>query len=250
MFNIITDQGMRDHMEDHHDVFYNIYENLHYFAIFDGHGGDSVSTFLKVYFKDIIKKELVQNKGQNIEKCLMHSFVKMNEIIPRNIGITTGSTALIILKGHDKLYIANIGDCRAITNFKTKALPITIDHKPNLKREYERITNLGGLVLFDPYGTPRVNGNLAVSRSFGDFYLSPYVTWTPDIFTVDLNNNNNFLIAASDGLWDTLSNQEVIDIVIKNNINNKNLNLICMNLLNKARIKGSGDNITILFLSL
>lgn len=244
MFNIITDQGARDHDEDRNDVFYNIYENINYFAIFDGHGGDAVSTFLKVYFKDIIKKELLQNNGQNIEQCLMNSFTKMNEIIPRNIGITTGSTALVILKNKDKLYIANIGDCRAITNFKNKALPITIDHKPNLKREYERITNLGGVVLFDPYGTPRVSGNLAVSRSFGDYYLAPFVTWTPDIFTVELNNNNNFLIAASDGLWDVLSNQEVIDIVFKNN---KNHNSTCIELLKTARLKHSGDNITILF---
>lgn len=244
MFNIITDQGLRPHDEDRHDVFYNIYKNLHYFAIFDGHGGDAVSTFLKIYFKDIIKNELLQNNGQNIEQCLMRSFSKMNEIIPRNIGITTGSTALVIIKSQDKIYIANIGDCRAITNFKNKALPITIDHKPNLKREYERITKLGGLVLFDNYGTPRVNGNLAVSRSFGDFYLSPYVTWTPDIFTVDLNNNNNFLVACSDGLTDTLSNQEIVDIVFKNN---KNLNSTCIELLKTARLKGSGDNITVLF---
>lgn len=253
MLYVIEDIGMRDHHEDRHSVEFNIYKDFHYFAVFDGHGDEKVAVFLKLFFKDILKNELQKNSKIPVEQCLFNSFKRLQNFLPKNMAMQSGSTAVVILKQNDTLYIANVGDSRAIMNWNNKAVPITEDHKPDTPSEYERITKAGGFVIKDPFGTPRVNGNLALSRAIGDFYLAPAVTWIPDIYTVKLNSGNKYLVAASDGLWDVFSNQELISYM-QNYINSnkytgdekKLFNNMCLDMLKTARVKGSTDNITIM----
>lgn len=77
---------------------------------------------------------------------------------------SAGCTAIVaILRGHD-LYIANLGDARAVVCQNGKAIALSRDHKPTRLDEKKRIENAGGKVL---YG--RVQGFLGVSRAFGDF---------------------------------------------------------------------------------
>ena len=168
-----------------------------------------------------------------------------------------GSTALVMIKNDYMMYVANVGDSRAVINNGQDAVSITTDHKPDTDKEKQRIVKDGGFVVYDPVGIPRVNGTLAMSRAVGDFYLHPFVSWVPDIFTVKLGKSNTFVVAASDGLWDVLSNQQVVDMVnsgLKQNDLNidpkKTLNIITRKLLKEARIRGSGDNTTILLLIL
>jgi protein phosphatase 1L len=85
------------------------------------------------------------------------------------------------------------------------AMPMTTDHKPNSKEERQRIEKAGGVVVWA--GTWRVAGVLAVSRAFGDRPLKQYVIPTPDIQDEWLSHDDEFLILASDGLWDVVSNQ-------------------------------------------
>eukprot|EP00983_Pelagomonas_calceolata_P000094 2846-Pelagomonas_calceolata.AAC.2 len=85
------------------------------------------------------------------------------------------------------------------------AQPLSVDHKPNSKEERQRIENAGGVVVWA--GTWRVGGVLAVSRAFGDKPLKRYVIATPDIREESLRDDDEFLILASDGLWDVISNQ-------------------------------------------
>jgi serine/threonine protein phosphatase PrpC len=196
-------------------------------------------------------------KEPEIEKRILNAFDRLNKILPKNIGTNAGSTALILLRNENIIYVANVGDSRAIVNNGDKAVAITVDHKPDVEKEKLRIINDGGFVFYDPMGTPRVNGTLAMSRAVGDFYLQPYVSWVPDIFTVKLWKKNHFLVAASDGLWDVLSNQEVVDIVnksLKENDISTNpktiMSKVTHSLLKEARLRGSGDNTTILLLIL
>ena len=257
MLYVIEDIGSRDYQEDRNHVILNFYKDFNYFAVFDGHGDHKVSSFLKLYFADILKSELLANGNEPIEKTLFSAFNRLNKILPKNIATHAGSTALIVLQNESVMYVANVGDSRAIINNGEKAHSITIDHKPDLEKEYTRIQRDGGFVTRDPFGVARVNGTLAMSRAVGDFYLQPFVSWVPDIFTVKLLKSNRFVVVASDGVWDVLSNQHVVDIVnngLKQNDLNidpkKTMNIISRNLLKESRIRGSGDNITILLLIL
>lgn len=255
MIFVLEDQGARDYQEDRHDIQFNLYKNLHMMAIWDGHGGSHVSSLAKIYFKKILANELQSNN--NIENALSNSFKRFQNILPEELAEQTGSTALIILKDNNTLYIANLGDCRAIINSNNRAIQITTDHKPNNEIEYNRITALGGIVINRPNDVARVNGNLAVSRSFGDLYLKPYISHEPDIFKINLNSTNKFLLAASDGLWDVLDNDEIVQFInskLDRDLLKKNpkklLNDITLELLQKAREAYSGDNITIILIIL
>lgn len=257
MLYVLENQGGREYQEDRHSVVFELYLDYDYFAVFDGHGGDQVSTFLKLYLKDILRSELekahTSSTEVNVLMCLFNAFQKMASLIPKEISMFTGSTALVILRRGKKVYVANAGDCRAIVNVGDNVVQITEDHKPATQKELERISKSGGQVLQAPMDVPRVNGMLAVSRSFGDFYVYPHVTWVPDIYSFDINPEVNYILAASDGLWDTLENQEVVSILSaakgRDAFHNKHMiHQQVANMVNAARLRGSQDNITVLLL--
>lgn len=75
----------------------------------------------------------------------------------------------------------------------------------------KRIEQLGGVVEFN--GVYRIRG-LAVSRSIGDHFIRPYVTCEPEINTHNISKNDLFMIMATDGLWDVLTNEEVRDYIL------------------------------------
>ncbi|GFY90135.1 protein phosphatase 2C family protein [Actinidia rufa] len=61
----------------------------------------------------------------------------------------------------------------------------------------------------------RVNGQLAVSRAFGDKNLKSHLRSDPDVTNIDISVDSDLLILASDGLWKVMSNQEAVDIAKK-----------------------------------
>ncbi|KAL2318624.1 hypothetical protein Fmac_032500 [Flemingia macrophylla] len=78
----------------------------------------------------------------------------------------------------------------------------------------------------------RVGGVLAVSRAFGYRLLKQYVV-DPTIQAEKVDSSLEFLILASDGLWDVVSNEDVEEAA--------------KTLMQKASQKGSADNITICY---
>nr|XP_016447281.1 PREDICTED: probable protein phosphatase 2C 10 [Nicotiana tabacum] len=66
-----------------------------------------------------------------------------------------------------------------------------------------------------PGDVARVNGQLAVSRAFGDKNLKSHLRSDPDVKNIDVDGNTDLLILASDGLWKVMSNQEAVDIAKK-----------------------------------
>lgn len=264
-YHVSSIYGRRDYNEDEYDIMINLNNKnkekhiCDYFSIFDGHGGGFISKYLKKNFQYYFTHPNVQypSKSKEYNKYI----IKVCELIQNKLcnyelqSKITGSTALTIIiyeyKKKKMLKVINLGDCRAIAcNLNNIAIPLTKDHKPTSYEEFHRITELNGNIIIEKNDDPRING-MSVSRSFGDLDAKPHVSHIPDIFDYDIDNFS-FIVLACDGLWDVLSNQEVVDFIlyqmktikIKNETSNKSLNNIAVKLVDYAYDKGTQDNIT------
>ncbi|KAJ6673900.1 PROTEIN PHOSPHATASE 2C [Salix viminalis] len=113
-------------------------------------------------------------------------------------GPTSGCTACVAIIRNNQLIVANAGDSRCVISRKGQAYNLSRDHKPDLEAEKERILKAGGFI-----HAGRVNGSLNLSRAIGD----PI----PDINTVELCDDDEFLVLACDGIWDCMSSQQLVD---------------------------------------
>ena len=267
--------GIRSKNEDAMELINNLDEKNDtiiktlYLAIFDGHGGNTISKTLVE--KEYISKYLcnissdIANKLNNSQtynkKYIIPLFTRIQEKL-KNYNISSnsmGSTALIcLLYPNNKILnikLINLGDSRAILcNSYNIAIPLTLDHKPHLFCEKNRIKELNGEILYSEEDDPRIGG-MSVSRAFGDLD-NKYISQIPDVFDYKLLNDK-FIIMGCDGVWDVLNNQEVVDYVLElyNNLQKDNKKLVDMkgksenNIANKladyAIEKNSTDNISI-----
>jgi protein phosphatase 1L len=252
---IWKDIGNRPYMEDTYSYDMKMPYGFEYYGVFDGHGGNEVSLYLQEHMKDVIKKYIIETLNSNketidVSKIIYDSFKTIVNEIPYKTSITTGSTAIVMLRYKNKMWIGNVGDSRGVMNNGLDVIELSKDHKPNEESEYKRITSLGGYVSKAHEGDVyRVNGVLAVSRAIGDFALSPYVTWKPEITSYNIGEHNHYVFLATDGVWDVLSSKQVIDIINKNIINETWKN-IGNDIISIARHNGSGDNIACMFVIL
>ncbi|KAJ7965717.1 Protein phosphatase 2C family protein [Quillaja saponaria] len=207
-------KGKANHpMEDYHVAkFVQIQGNeLGLFAIYDGHLGDRVPAYLQKHlFSNILKEE---EFWIDPDSCISKAYERTDEAIlsqSSDLG-RGGSTAVtaILINGR-KLWVANVGDSRAVISRRGQAIQLTTDHEPNTERGI--IENKGGFVSNMPGDVPRVNGQLAVARAFGDKSLKSHLRSDPDVHNTDIDTNTDILILASDGLWKVMANQEAVDI--------------------------------------
>ncbi|KAJ8568640.1 hypothetical protein K7X08_028173 [Anisodus acutangulus] len=139
----------------------------------------------------------------------------------------SGSTAITLVKQGSNLFMGYIGDSRAIMaskdcNDSMVAVQLTVDLKPDLPKEAERIKRCKGRV-FALQDEPEVQRvwlpfddapGLAMARAFGDFCLKEYgVISVPEFSHRILTDRDKFIVLASDGVWDVLSNEEVVEMV-------------------------------------
>ncbi|XP_059662304.1 probable protein phosphatase 2C 6 [Cornus florida] len=139
----------------------------------------------------------------------------------------SGTTAVTLVKQAQDLIIGNVGDSRAILATRDKdncltAVQLTIDLKPNLPREAARIKQCKGRIfaLQDEPEVARVwlpnsdSPGLAMARAFGDFCLKDFgLISVPDVYYHRLTEKDEFVVLATDGVWDVLSNKEAVEIV-------------------------------------
>ncbi|KAI7732826.1 hypothetical protein M8C21_020226 [Ambrosia artemisiifolia] len=227
-FGVASVCGRRRDMEDAvaiHPSFLTINDdqtsNMHYFAVYDGHGCSHVATRCKDRLHLLVKEEL-DKKVDTSEwrKTMERSFKRMDkEVIDWNKGTlggncrcelqapdsdAVGSTAVVAITTPDKIIVANCGDSRAVLCRNGKAIPLSSDHKPDRPDELNRIQAAGGRVIY--WEGARVLGVLAMSRAIGDNYLKPYVSSEPEVTITERTSEDECLIIASDGLWDVVSN--------------------------------------------
>ena len=226
-----------------------ILNDTYFFAVYDGHGGNGCSLFLKENLHKYIKsfsKEGINDAVNIVENIFL------NEIALDKNGFEndhSGSCAIMALINKNKLLIANIGDSRLVLFKKNSLFFITEDHKPNSPKEKTRIEKAGGSIYQTQSPIPiyqngkkidipwRVNpGRLSVSRTFGDIEAKNenfggkknIVVALPDITEIELDDDFNLLVIGCDGIFDVLSNEQILEcvkIVIKEK-NMKDLNEI------------------------
>lgn len=207
------------------------------FCLFDGHGGSQVSQFLKDHLAEEFKSILPSN---DIYSSFDKLFVDIDNKIKQFGFLNVGSTACVVYITKEKnlkvIYCANIGDTRCVLVSKEKLMRLSYDHRPTDKNENERVIKAGGIVF-----EGRVFGQLMLSRCFGDFELKPYgVISTPSMTRTEIKSDDEYIIIATDGIWDVLEEEEVFKLT-KEAINSNNLVHI---IAKTALMKGTMDNLS------
>ncbi|KAL0330415.1 UNVERIFIED_CONTAM: putative protein phosphatase 2C 72 [Sesamum radiatum] len=199
-------------------------ENGGFGAVFDGHGKNGhISERLESDQSGPSKNFLKWKEACVSAFKVMDKEIKLLDSLDCSC---SGSTAVVVVKQGEDLVIANLGDSRAVLGTRTEngisAVQLTTDFKPGVHSEAERIRKFKGRVLalkeephiqrvWLPYDD---SPGLAMSRAFGDFVLKNHgIIAIPDVSYHRLSPNDQFLVLASDGVWDVLSNDEVVSIV-------------------------------------
>ena len=248
-------KGRRQSNEDCHNIILNKILNnnikINLLSIYDGHGGNKISQFLKnnipcLYCNAKLKYPLTDKHHIKIFNFLQE------RIISGKYGYSQGSTCLIniLYRYNNELYmnILNLGDCRlTIVNVNNTFDQITTDHKPDDKIESKRISDIGGKIYKDSEGIYRI-GDLSLARAFGDGDNAPYISHIPDIYTIKITKKHEFIVMACDGLWDVIENDELYKLLKKYQINK--LSNYATELATEALNRGSTDNISIIVLEL
>ncbi|OVA13070.1 Protein phosphatase 2C (PP2C)-like domain [Macleaya cordata] len=235
-------------IEDHSQV--EIGRNATFVGVYDGHGGPEASRFVRDHlFLHLMR--LARENG-TISKDVLGSAFSATEdafltLVRRTCAIkpliaAVGSCCLVGVIWKGMLYVANVGDSRAIIGRlgrcnKIIAEQLTSDHNASMEEVRQELRSLhpdDSHIVVLKHGVWRVKGIIQVSRSIGDAYLKrpefsldpsfprfrlaeplrrPVLTAEPSIYTRAICPQDKFLVFASDGLWEHMTNQEVVEIV-------------------------------------
>ncbi|CAL5207666.1 unnamed protein product [Lathyrus oleraceus] len=258
-------------IEDHSQV--ETGSDAVFIGVYDGHGGADASRFVNDHlFHHLIR--IAQENG-SISEDIIRNAVSATEdgfltLVRRSFEIkpliaAMGSCCLVGVIWKGTLYIANLGDSRAVigstggTSKKIVAEQLTKEHnasKEEIRRELRNLHPEDSQIVIMKHGTWRVKGIIQVSRSIGDAYLKrpefsfdpsfprfhlpdpirqPVLSAEPSICSRVLQPNDEFVIFASDGLWEHMTNQEAAEIVHKSPRNGSARRLLQAALTEAAR---------------
>ena len=228
---------IRDYNEDTITVTkveLNNNNNFYFFAVYDGHGGKGCSTYLRENLHNNIKEFSTSGIKQAIQ--ITEEKFKIEQALKENgeLNDSSGSCGIMAMIQGNKCIIANVGDSRLVLFKKGKAFFATEDHKPNTETEKRRIKLAGGeiyqtITLFPLRQNGKeieppwrvLPGRLSVSRTFGDIEaketkfggIPGVVLALPDITEIELDNEFNFMVIGCDGIFDVLSNEEILECI-------------------------------------
>lgn len=274
-------QGERWTMED----TYSVENSGRFLAVFDGHGGSEVSSILRdklyiSYRKALPKyhweeRDDFDTPNRSLPSISSHVAALRGglesieeDVLRQDHLVYQGSTAVAVVlhmgeDGRQTVISANVGDSRAIMSRKGVAIELTRDHKPNDEREKARIRAQGEEVQWDSYGEVYRVRDLSLSRAIGDRFAKPAVSSEAEIkrFPVE-EDDDEFIVLASDGLWDVMTSQEVVDFVKQSLLESRPAGVgpgeqshadeiryqMARNVANEALERGSADNVCVLVL--
>ncbi|XP_074535859.1 integrin-linked kinase-associated serine/threonine phosphatase 2C [Halichoeres trimaculatus] len=281
-------RGEREEMQDAHVLMPDMsaclsslpghVSRVSYFAVFDGHGGARASRFAAENLHHNLAKKFPNGEKENldklIKKCLLDTFRQTDEDFLKKASSQKpawkdGSTATCVLVVDDMVYVANLGDSRAVLcrmestaeadgERRSVTLALSKEHNPTIYEERMRIQRAGGTVR-----EGRVLGVLEVSRSIGDGqYKRCGVISTPDLRRTQLTANDKFILLACDGLFKVFSADEAVKYVLrvlqegsmeqKEGLSEEELRFesACQQLASEAVRRGCADNVTVILLSI
>lgn len=242
--------------------------SLTIFGINDGHGGSRAAEFINQRLPEYIG-DLYYAKHIDLSTALSHSLLSIDQEFIKS-GYTDGSTSLVVIITADgQMVIGNIGDCEGVLGYtpihpddvikstrpliRMESLCPLGPHNPR-KNPFEarRVTQNGGSLTDGRVNCYVASGqviSLAVSRAIGDapakYDTSPLLA-TPDIYTYHLTGFEDFIVLASDGLWDVFNQQEIFFLVrdyLKNSLTPTD---IAKKLIKSAYTRGSTDNVSVM----
>ena len=204
----ITSSGKRNYNEDRVSIIYNIpkpagyspiknnnlqWPNCSFFGLYDGHGGTKACDFLR----DNLHKFIINDKyfPSNPQKAIANGFIYAEKLFFKNFtGIdNSGSCAIVILIIENRVYIANVGDSRAILSAKngTKFYPLSRDHRPGDEKEYKRILDAGGKIYKTEYEYENKSININNTNNRFSSYNKNYSNNYTSNYSNNRNNTNN-----------------------------------------------------------
>eukprot|EP00475_Leptophrys_vorax_P030275 TRINITY_DN45230_c0_g1_i1.p1 TRINITY_DN45230_c0_g1~~TRINITY_DN45230_c0_g1_i1.p1 ORF type:complete len:376 (-),score=11.84 TRINITY_DN45230_c0_g1_i1:218-1345(-) len=285
-----TAQGLRESMEDHLVVIRDLPGGFVYAGIFDGHAGNASAAFLKEeLFKDCMELledgALLQDDDlEAVEDALQDAFIQADQrllqwLVEHSEQPESGSTGTVAFVRRDRIFLAHIGDSRAVLSVGGDAEELSQDHRPKgdsplARAEIKRIEKAGGWV-----AGGRVCGVVAVSRAFGNVpfktrreqmmtegvkrgkwttrfvskrkFDNDWISSVPDVYAAELPRDAEFVIVASDGLWDSVKSSEAAGFIRKEMAAHGDIQKATDNLAEFALQDRKGDdNISIIVVGL
>ncbi|CDW84010.1 protein phosphatase 2c containing protein [Stylonychia lemnae] len=262
-----TNQGIiRTYNEDRVSIILNIlkppnraneeWPKCSFFGIYDGHGGSGCADFLRDNLHQFVIKE--PSFPWNPKEAIRNGFAKAEKKFmeinynPENDEVIdkSGSCAITVLIIGDVCFAANVGDSRALLSGTggQKIYPLSRDHKPSDENERKRIIEAGGQIY-----------QLSVCRTFGDIDAKiekrggnpNVVVAIPEIKSFRITDEHDFIVIASDGIFDKLSNQESIECVwnsvrdVKSQNVHQQAGLGVEYIIKNALLRRTLDNVTV-----
>ncbi|KAJ2614000.1 Protein phosphatase 2C 2 [Coemansia sp. RSA 1365] len=234
-----------------------------FFAVYDGHGGQATAKFAGAELHNFVIKDENYANGK-FEEAIKAGYLTADGVLRENPDMandSSGCTAVCVLLTRDgRVFCGNAGDSRCVISNDGKAEALSHDHKPTDDVEFNRIVSGGGFVEFG-----RVNGNLALSRAIGDYEFKnnrtlpaekQIVTANPDVEGRTLTSAHEFIVIACDGIWDCMTNEQVVQFVHAKVVEGKKLDQICEDMMDRclaseSELGGVGcDNMTVIIVAL
>ncbi|CAN6842452.1 unnamed protein product [Brassica oleracea var. botrytis] len=252
-YSVYCKRGRREAMEDRFSAITNLEGDRRHaiFGVYDGHGGVNASEFAAKNLDKNVLKEVVGCNKSDVADAVKRGYLTTDAAFLKGKDVKGGSCCVTAMLRDGNLVVANAGDCRAVMSVGGVAEALSSDHSPSRDDERTRIETTGGYV--DTFrGVWRIQGSLAVSRAIGDADLKKWVIAEPETKTLRIDEEHEFLILASDGLWDKVSNQEAVDIArpFCLGIEKKTLLLACKKLVDLSVSRGSSDDISVMLIPL
>ncbi len=250
-------QGRRANMEDEHlATSFNLTiagrsYPIQLFGIFDGHGGRDAARYVRDNLKRKLSQALVEFNPQGLSdagvwKALKMTTVRLNRDFKNRFGANAqdqGTTATIAMVLDQKLWTANVGDARTVLDNGGAPEQLTEDAKPADPRYRKGIEKRGGFVR-EVFGTPRVNGDLAVARAIGDHRFNGAISARSKITVKPLSEiqPGSHLILCCDGIYDVARTLDVVGAVHADRALAPGV--LARNIVYSAYQSGSTDNLS------
>lgn len=206
------------------------------YGVFDGHGpcGHGVSNFVHNTLPFLLVGD--PNFETDTLLTMKRAFRKVHHLLEaaseqpksRLDCSLSGTTGTLVVHRDNTLYVAHVGDSRAVIGRKREdgtiqAMNLTSDHKPKREDEKRRIESMGGEVRrlegdipYRVFVRNRMYPGLAMSRAIGDTIGTTVgVIPDPDVSAFTLSSDDMFFTVCTDGVWEFVSSQEAVDIVCK-----------------------------------